>query len=222
MIDWIQQRKKFAGTFTIAKHRKSNQCPKRSMRVLSAVLAYARHVTFDVTGIEFAFVEGWRKENDKPVAAPDQILFNGCHGAHCAITFRAAGNNRPRLHNRIDAAFIVLRRAPRCAVIEEGAAIPVAVPTAFGQCLLEAFEMFAVLTAARALVARVAIRCKSSQRRVEKPSDPNTFALAQVAYPIHAVVPIARTHQRQAMLAYSQTAIECARTVFKHRCRFGR
>ena len=55
---------------------------------------------------------------------------------------------------------------------------------------------------------------------IQEESQPDTFAFAMFAHFIHAVVPVARAHQRQAMLANSQTAIECARAMLEHRCRF--
>src|SRR5262249_13861028 len=58
MIDRVEQAKKFAGAITVTKQRESNHRPQCRMCVLPSILAHAGNVTFDVTWIQFTFVEG--------------------------------------------------------------------------------------------------------------------------------------------------------------------
>jgi hypothetical protein len=55
-----------------------------------------------------------------------------------------AGDNAPRLRDRINAALLVLRGAERRAVVEVGAAVPVAVPRLRFERLFELRQMRAV------------------------------------------------------------------------------
>src|SRR5258705_13272256 len=160
MVHRIEEREEFTGALAIAQHGKSDQGPERRVTILSPILAHARHVAFDVANIQLAFVEWWCKENYQPVAALNQILFYCCHRALRSITFSRTGNDRPRLHNRVDATFIVLHGTKRSAVIEVGPAIPVAVPTFFRQGLLQLLQMLAIAIAARLIVPLITQRRK--------------------------------------------------------------
>ena len=47
---------------------------------------------------------------------------------------------------------------------------------------------------------------QTRQRRIEEPAEPHAFALAALADPVHAVVPVAGAHQRQAVHAGGQSS----------------
>src|SRR5258705_4128439 len=175
------------------------------MRVLTTVFTYARHVALDVANIQLAFVEWWREKDDQAVAPAYQIFFNRGHCALRSITFSRTGNHRPRLHNRVDATFIVLHGAKRSTVIKISAAIPVTVPTFFCQRLFQLLEMLAIAIAAWRFVPLIAQGRKRLKRGVEKPADPNALALAQFSHAVHAIVPVAAAHQWQAVFADCQT-----------------
>ncbi len=52
VMDGIEQREEFPRAFAFAHEGKGHGGPNRAVGVLAAVLAHARNVTFDVTGIE--------------------------------------------------------------------------------------------------------------------------------------------------------------------------
>src|SRR5690606_23357778 len=58
------------------------------------------------------------------------------------------------------------------------------------------------------------------QHVVEKETQPHALALALTADQIHPVVPVARTHQRQAVLTEAQTVLDGTDTMLVERCRF--
>ncbi len=80
--------------------------------------------------------------------------------------------------------------------------------------------MLAITIATLLLFVRIDVRRKGEECRVEKPAEPNTFALALLTDAIHAIVPVAAAHQRQTVLADCETAVESARTVFVDRSSF--
>ena len=108
--------------------------------------------------------------------------------------FSGAGDNTPRLHNRIDATLFILHRAQRRTVVKIGASIPIAVPAVFLEGLLQTLHVTAILVAAGGFVSLIAERREIGQRVVEKPAHPNTLTLAQMPDSIHAVIPIAAAH----------------------------
>jgi hypothetical protein len=57
VIDRIQQTKQLAGAVAVAQHGKRTHRPQRGVRALAPVLAHARNIAFDLTGIRFLFVE---------------------------------------------------------------------------------------------------------------------------------------------------------------------
>ena len=99
------------------------------VRVLAAILAHAGDVALDVAGIESRFVE-------RRIEKLDRAERRGGPGGGraapwpdaCRFGSPGAGENRPALRDGIDLAFRIGRRAERRAVVEVGAAIPLAVP----------------------------------------------------------------------------------------------
>ena len=55
------------------------------------------------------------------------------------------------------------------------------------------------------------------ERRVQEPAEPDALALALASDAVHAVVPVAGAHQRQAVAADGEAAVEGARAVLEER-----
>src|SRR6185312_5214348 len=114
---------------------------------------------------------------------------------------RGAGEHRPALRDRIDAAFLVAGRAERRAVVEVRAAVPLAVPAV----LVDARAQRARLGRAALRESRVAAVARDRRETLEhvmaEEGEPDAFALAFRAHLVYAVVPVARADQRQPVLA---------------------
>ena len=78
------------------------------MGVLAAVLADARHVSFDVARLKNAFIERRVEQFDQFVADTHETLLNRVHRRPSPRRVRCTGNDRPRLWDGVDLAFIVL------------------------------------------------------------------------------------------------------------------
>src|SRR5439155_2371377 len=120
----------------------------------------------------------------------------------------------------IDAAFFVLRRAERSAIVKIGPTIPITVPTMLLESIFQVFHVLAITVGLLCLSALIAERYETAQRGIEKPANPDALALAHMPNAIHAIIPVARTHQRQAVLPDCQTALDRTSAVFKNRRRF--
>ena len=107
-----------------------------------------------------------------------------------------------------------VRGPERRAVVEVGAAIPVAVPRfTLDGAVVRAAACCASASARIGLAAPFGDRgAKSRQCRVQEPAQPDAFAASLGADPVHAVVPIAAAHQRQAMRADRPGSRSSART----------
>src|SRR5215213_10455854 len=77
--------------------------------------------------------------------------------------------------------------------------------------------MFAIAIAAHLLFARIDVRGESSEGRVQEPTEPHALALAADADTVHAVIPVACAHQRQAVLAHCKAAIDRTRAMLVDR-----
>ena len=78
---------------------------------------------------------------------------------------------------------------------------------------------------ARQRCARAAVAAGLGDRRerrqgdVQEPAEPNALTPALVTDPVHAVVPVARPDERQAVRADAEASIECSGTVLEQRRR---
>ena len=63
--------------------------------------------------------------------------------------------------------------------------------------------------------------CKVLRHVAQEPRQPHRFAFAFMANAVHAVIPVARAHQGQAMRACGQTAIDGAGAMLVHRSQGG-
>ena len=112
------------------------------------------------------------------------------------------------LRARIDAALGTGGRAERGAVVEVGAPVPLAVPAVQ---LEVARERGALLIAARGeqrIAAPARKLAELGEHRAEEESEPHALAAAPDAHQVHAVVPVARPHERQAVRADAQAVLD--------------
>ena len=165
-------------------------------------------IALDVAGIERRLVERRREQQHQPVVAAHQIFVDRRHGARGAGRVGGAGDHAPGLRDRIDAAFAVRGRAERRAVVEIGAAIPVAVPAVALQRLLQRRRVRRQSRARARVAALLGERREARQRGMQEPAEPDAFALAAFADPVHAVVPVAGAHQRQAVAPSGEAVVE--------------
>src|ERR1019366_10161750 len=99
-----------------------------SVGVLATVFADSRWVPLEVAGVERGLVE-CRGENEMDAElATHELLFHRCHRLPLAVGARQTGHHAPGLGDRINATFVVGRRAEGCAVVEIRATIPLTVP----------------------------------------------------------------------------------------------
>ena len=82
--------------------------------------------------------------------------------------------------------------------------------------------MRAIVFGSLHILARLTERRKLRERRVQKPTDPDALAFAAVPDAVHAVVPVARSHQRQTVRARLQTTIKRAHAMLVEAARLGR
>src|SRR4029434_4751849 len=97
MVDWVDEVPKFHGAVaaTLQSHRQRN--PGSGVGILAAVLADARHVSFDVAGLKDAFVERRVERLDQFVTATHQTLLDRVHRRPSPRRVCYTGNDRPRL-----------------------------------------------------------------------------------------------------------------------------
>src|SRR6185312_5843498 len=115
--------------------------------------------------------------------------------------------------DRVDAAFVVLRRTQRRAVVVIAAPVPRAIPC-LRQRLAQGVGMVAPAAGTFAIAALLGDRCQRGDGGQEEPAQPAAFTAAGGAHGVHAVVPVAGADQRQAMRADGEAAVDRARRVF--------
>src|SRR5436309_9425241 len=101
MVHWIEQREQLGRAIAVAKPCESHDVPERSVRVLAAVLANARHVTLDVTRTRGHVIERRRQEQDEAVLTTHQPLVDGCHRLPRARGIAGPREHRPRLRDGV-------------------------------------------------------------------------------------------------------------------------
>ena len=141
VVGRVDQGGQFPGAPAVAQGREGHGRPDGGVGVLAAVLAHAGHVALDVAGVQLRLVEGRIEQLDQAVLAAHQALVHRLHGQARALGVARPGQHRPALRDRIDPAFAVVRRAQRRAVVEPGAAIPVAVPGVAFEVLAQAHAL---------------------------------------------------------------------------------
>ena len=108
MVDRVDEVPKFHGAVAATLQGRRQRNPSGGVGILTAVLADARHVSFDVARLKGAFVERRVEQLDQFVADTHQSFLNR---VHCRLSPRRVcrtGNDRPRLWDGVDLALIVL------------------------------------------------------------------------------------------------------------------
>src|SRR5882757_9106092 len=178
------------------------------MRVLATVLAYARRISFDIARIGRGAVEWRREQQGEARVPPDKYALDGIHRYYSAVLRSRARENRPRLRDRIYLAFLVRRGAQRLTVVKESAAIPFSIPRLSLQRGSQRVGVGAPSRDSDRFLARLRERNESCQRRVEKPTEPNTFTGTVLTDPVHPVVPVAGSHKGKSMRAEGQRGVK--------------
>ena len=145
------------------------------------------------------------------------------HRVHrLAGTLRIAGpaNHRPALRQGIDLTFRIRPGAERFPIIEVGAPVPLAVPGVLFDVFLQLLRLGEAAFGEGVVVSRPRQFRELREHVVKKECQPDTFAAPIIPHLVHAVVPIARTDQGQAVLAEFQTVLDGAHAMFIKRGRF--
>src|SRR5258708_15187586 len=192
--------------------------PDGGMGVLPAVFTNARHITFDITGVERRAIERRREQKDEPFGPKDQLTIDGRHGPDGSPVLCGPTQHSPGLSNRVNPALGIRCRAKRRAVIEVGAAVPFAIPTFPLERRFQSANVEPPSLHAFVFAARICNLGKLPENRVQKPSEPDTFTLTVLADAIHAVIPSARSLQPDTFTAHCQAAIQCTRAMLKESC----
>src|SRR4029453_14567061 len=199
MVDRVDEIPKIHGAVaaTLQCCRQGN--PSGSVGVLTAVLADARHVSFDVARLKGPFVERRVEQLDQFVADTDQSFLNR---VHCRLRPRRVcrtGNDRPSLWDGVDLALVVLSGSQGSAVVEIRSAVPPAVPGVRFQSNPQLLGSLPAPMGIIGLAALLSQFCKRAQYTDEEPPLPNALALPVNTHLIHAVVPIAGAHEGQSV-----------------------
>ena len=108
MVDRVDEVPKVHGLVAATLQRRRQGNPGGGVGVLTAVLADARHISFDVAGLKGAFVERRVKQLDQFVADTHQSFLNRVHRRLSSRRVCCPGNDRPSLRDGVDLALIVL------------------------------------------------------------------------------------------------------------------
>src|SRR5664279_431307 len=147
------------------------------------------------------------------------MLIDRLHGAAGARGIARCGENGPALCDRIDAAFRVVNRSERRAIVEVGTAVPRPIPRRSLHRVGVGIRALPATSRYIAVMSRVGMPSKATQGRDEKPGEPHAFALALGPHAVHAVVPVAASDKRKAMWPNRARAIERAHAVLVQRRR---
>ena len=134
-------------------------------------------------------------------------------GAVRAFLGRGAGQHGPALRDRVDAAFGIAGRAERRAVVEVGAAVPVAVPGVLLEVRAQGLGFALAAVRERGVAARACQRREVAQHAVEEEAQPHALAAPTHADVVHAVVPVAGADQRQSVRTHGEAVLDRAHAV---------
>ena len=164
----------------IAQRRERHRRPDRGVRVLAAVLAHAGHVAPDVSRIQRRLVERRIEQLDQRIVAAHQVLVDGIHRRRATRSHSPAPDSTDQLC-AIESIWhsALRRRAQRRAVVEIGAAVPLAVPAVLLDIRREAWRLRSSHASAKAASPRQSrdlgeLREHSAQEKRQ----PDAFALA--------------------------------------------
>src|SRR5207237_146165 len=157
--------------------------------------------------------EGRREEENQFFRLLYQILVDRCQRLVGMFRRGAAREHRPGLCERIDAALIVLSGTQRCAIIEIGPAIPLAVPGTLLHGPPQVPALVPIVSGTLCLAASLRERGEVRQESEQEPAVPNALALSAAAHAIHAIVPVAGAHERQSVRSEAATMLQGAHAV---------
>ena len=213
VIDRIEQAKQRFRVIAFAELGHRHHRPQHAMGILAAIFADAGRIALDIARLPLGLVEGRLEQQRQLVIRQYQLARHAGHGLARARRIACPRNHRPGLGDGIDAAFIAGGRAERRAIIVIAALIPLAIPGLAFQRRFQGVHMAAPFLRPLRFAARVGNFRKARHRRAMQPGQPDAFAMAVFANPVHAVVPIARSHQRQAVAAQRQAVVEGQRAM---------
>ena len=124
------------------------------------------------------------------VAANQTRIHRGHRGARARAVARA-GKNRPALRDGVDLTLGIVDRTERRAVIEVGAAIPLAIPRIVLNPLVQLHRLQLAAVRERRVVPHTRDFGEFREDVAKKESKPNAFTLAVSSDEIHAIVPVA-------------------------------
>ena len=133
----VEQTEQLARPITVAERGEGDDAPDGGVGVLAAVLTDAGKVALDVPGIDVPIVERRSEEKNQTVSGMHQVLPHRVHRPPGTPTRGAAVDHRPGLGDRVDSTLGIDRGAEWCAVVEEGAPVPISVPGLGFQALPE-------------------------------------------------------------------------------------
>ena len=173
------------------------QQPAGRVGILPAVFAHARGIGADIAGVEAVFVEGRRQQLDKAVFFIDE-LFPGRVQRPGDARGVEAGERRPRLTDGVDAAGGRGGRAQFAALVVVGAQIPVSVPAKLLHGGVHLRREGVEIRAVGIVRGDLGVVRRGHGEKLRKP---DALPLPLRADAVHAVVPVARAHEGEAVFA---------------------
>jgi hypothetical protein len=198
----------------LAQGGEGHRRPDRGVGVLAAVFAHAGHVALDVAGVErrAGRTAGRAAGSGRPRAAPGARPPPAWPGAR-------AGSPPPESTDQLCEIESIrhssLRPSPAACRRRNRRGDTRRRPSRAVRCSAAAGAR-AGSARRRSVAARARARRRTAQHLVQEEAQPDALALALHADPVHAVVPVAGTDQRQAVLAEAQ-AVRMARTQCSYR-----
>src|SRR5574341_496718 len=137
-----------------------------------------------------------------------------------ALDIARPGEDGPALRNRINLSFGVSRRSQRRAIVEVGAAVPLAIPAILLDILAHVSRLPPATFGEGYVTVPVGNLSEPHEDFIQEKPQPDTFACAVLPHNVHAVVPVTGADERQAVLTKSEAPQNGAHTVFVQTGRF--
>lgn len=206
----VDERVEEVGHVVVALFELGHDVPHGAVGVLSSVFAYSGRVGCNVAGVvaaEGAGIAGAREgrceELDDFVFAVDQTVVGFAQDGLLLFGSGDIGEDAPCLGDKVDLALGVVAAAHGVAVVVEGTEEPGSVPGIVLQSLNEAGAEVGEFAAVGEVGTghKLCEMLHLGQQVGQEEGHPDTLAFAFDTHAAHAVVPVAATHQRQAMAA---------------------
>eukprot|EP00825_Cyclidium_porcatum_P015593 TRINITY_DN18937_c0_g2_i1.p2 TRINITY_DN18937_c0_g2~~TRINITY_DN18937_c0_g2_i1.p2 ORF type:complete len:499 (+),score=45.42 TRINITY_DN18937_c0_g2_i1:295-1791(+) len=220
VADRIHEVKEAPRLFMLAQLRKGHGRPDGCMRVLPPVLAHAGNVPFDIARVEMGLVKGRIEHLNDPGLRPHQTLLHSPQGLAGTLRVPGAAENGPGLGHRVNLALWTGLGTQRFAVVEPGAQVPLAVPGMSLDVLAQLGGLGQAALGKERVAAGARQPGKLGQHIVEEEGQPDTLAAPEVADQVHAVIPVAPAHERQAVRAKTEAVLDGAHAMLVEGPRF--